>query len=119
MREWLKKLVTDGGKSKMAVNIIATRIDQKRVALSDTVETNIVLEGTNTLRYLEMQARGGTVRVSFTPGGTLSTDNYNSIDQGTRWLVQDVALRPIAADGVFCYARGEAASVTLEIVWGQ
>jgi hypothetical protein len=117
LRCWVRQRI-DGDK-RMATNVIATHLDTKRVTLSDVAEQQITLEATNTLRYLEMQARGGTARVTFSPSGTFSTDNYASIDNGERWRVADVALRCIDASGAFCFARGESSGVILEIIWGQ
>lgn len=107
----------------MATNITVTSIDFKRMAVTSAIETGVVLEGTNTARLVILQALANIIRVSRTPGGTYSTDNYIILDPlaGIRQRLQldDVALRPLDAVGTFFYARAEASAATLEITWGQ
>lgn len=104
----------------MTTNIPAKNFDTKRITLSATVETGITLEATHVIRYIKAQcATDVNVRISFTPGGTLSTDNYFTIKSGEYWEVNDFTLYPRDDAGTFFYALSETGAVTLEVIWAQ
>lgn len=104
----------------MATNIPAKNMDTKRITVSAVASTPIRLEATNVIHYIKVQcATAVNVRISWTPNGPLSTDNYWTIKSGENWEVNDVTLKPLDTLGTFFYAYSEADSVTLEVIWGQ
>jgi len=107
----------------MATNIAVTNIDFKRFVLTSAVETGIVLEGTNVARLIMFRGRVGNIRITRTPGGTFSTDDYTTLEPtlGTdeTLIFRDVALEPMDAVGTFFYGRAETVDSVLEATWGQ
>jgi len=104
----------------MATNVPAKNFDTKRIALSATVETPITLEGTRVIRYIRVQcATAVNMRMSFTPNGCLSADNYFTIKSGEFWEINDITLWPRDEDGTFFYALSEVGTVTMEAIWAQ
>ena len=104
----------------MATNIPARNFDTKRITLGAAVEVGVTLEATNVIRYIKVQcATAVNVRISFTPNGTLSADNYFTIKSGECWEVNDFTLYPRDSAGIFFYALSEAGVVSLEVIWAQ
>jgi hypothetical protein len=106
----------------MATNVPAKNFDVKRIVVSTTIETPVNLESTRVIRYIHVHeaTKAVNVRISFSPGGTFSADNYFTIWAGTAWEINDITLYSLNTAGTFFYALGEAGqSVTLEVMWAQ
>jgi len=103
----------------MATNLVARNFNTKRTTVGATAEAGVVLEQAQTIRYINVHCLTAiNVRISFTPGGCFSADDYFTLKSGTTWEVNDIALKALTAGGIFFYAMSEAGTVTLEALYG-
>ena len=105
----------------MATNVPARNFDTRRFTVTAAAELAIQLEATHVIRYIHVHEYGKSVnvRITFSPGGTYSTDNYFTLWGATAWELNDITLYPQDDAGTFFYARSEAGTVTLEVMWAQ